>query len=99
MLVIIESLLRNWIPIVSLYYWKLLEYHIKKQIYLVGLFVKRATFWWTRLIYQSRTGIWIFTNLKLCLADAIHNFKWLKIIQIWQNGGQLFSNLADRCHI
>ena len=38
--------------------------------------------------------IWIFTQLKLCLADAIHNFKWVKIIQIWQNGGQLFSNLA-----
>ena len=21
----------------------------------------------------------------LCLASAIHNFKWVKIIQIWQN--------------
>ena len=30
---------------------------------------------------------------------AIHNFKWVKIIQIWQNGGQLFSNLAGWCHI
>ena len=39
------------------YYWKLLEYNIEKQIYLVGLIVKRATFWWTRLIYQSKTGI------------------------------------------
>ena len=28
--------------------------------------------------------IGIFTHLKLCLADAIHNFKWPKIIQIWQ---------------
>ena len=28
---------------------------------------------------------------KLCLADAIHNFKWVKIIQIWQKGGQFFS--------
>ena len=37
--------------------------------------------------------------MKLCLADAIHNFKWAKIIQIWQNGGQLFSNLAGWCHI
>ena len=37
--------------------------------------------------------------LKLCLADAIHNFKWVKIIQIWQNEGQLFSNIADWCHI
>ena len=44
-------------------------------------------------------SIWIFTHLKLCLADAIHNFKWVKIIQIWQNGGQLFSNIADWCHI
>ena len=35
----------------------------------------------------------------LCLADAIHNFKWVKIIQIWQNGGQLFSNISDWCHI
>ena len=47
----------------------------------------------------SNYSIWIFTHLKLCLADAIHNFKWVKIIQIWQNGGQLFSNIADWCHI
>ena len=32
--------------------------------------------------------------MKLCLADAIHNFKWVKIIQIWQNGGQLFPNIS-----
>ena len=43
--------------------------------------------------------MWILTHLKLCLADAIHNFKWVKIIQIWQYGGQLFSNIADWCHI
>ena len=29
----------------------------------------------------------IFNHFKLCLADAIHNLKWLKIIQIWPNGG------------
>ena len=40
-------------------------------------------------------SIWIFTHLKLCLADAIHNFKWVKIIQIWQKGGEMFSNDAD----
>ena len=40
-------------------------------------------------------SIWIFTHLKLCLADATHNFKWVKIIQIWQNGRGLFANLAD----
>ena len=44
-------------------------------------------------------SIWIFTHLKLCLADAIHNFKWVKIIQIWQNGCQLLSKLAGWCHI
>ena len=26
----------------------------------------------------------IFTHLKLCLADAIHNVKWVEIIHIWQ---------------
>ena len=41
----------------------------------------------------------IFTHLKLCLADAIHNFKWVKIIQIWLNGRQFFSNRVDWCHI
>ena len=35
----------------------------------------------------------------LVYTDAIHNFKWVKIIQIWQNGGKLFSNIADWCHI
>ena len=43
--------------------------------------------------------IWIFTHLKLCLADAIHNFKWVKIIHIWQNGGQMFADIADWCNI
>ena len=33
-------------------------------------------------------SIWIFTH-----------FKWVKIIQIWQNGGQFVSNLAGWCHI
>ena len=38
-------------------------------------------------------------NFSLCRADAIHNVKWVKIIQIWKNGGQLFSNIAHWCHI
>ena len=50
-------------------------------------------------LYPPNYSIGIFTHLKLCLADAIHNFKWVKIIQIWQNEGQLFSNRADWCHI
>ena len=37
--------------------------------------------------------------MKLCLADAINNFKWVKIMQIWQNEDQLFPNRADWCHI
>ena len=49
-------------------------------------------------LYPSNYSIVIFTHLKLCLADAIHNFKWVKIMQIWQNGDQLFSNRADWCH-
>ena len=40
-------------------------------------------------------SIRISTHLKLCLADAIHNFKWVKTIHIWQNEGQLFSNIVD----
>ena len=31
-------------------------------------------------LINKQTGI--FTHLKLCLADAIHNSKWVKIIQI-----------------
>ena len=43
--------------------------------------------------------IGIFTHLKLCLAHASHSFKWVKIIQIWQNGGQRYWNLAVWCHV
>ena len=38
-------------------------------------------------------------DLKLYLADAIHTFKWVKIIQIWQNKGHRFRNLADWSHV
>ena len=38
-------------------------------------------------------------HLKLCLADAFHSLKWVKIIQILRNGGQLFSNFADWCNV
>ena len=37
----------------------------------------------------------IFTHLKLCLADVIHNSKWVKIIQILQMEVNFFSNFAD----
>ena len=35
------------------------------------------------MLSQGAALIVIFTHLKLCLADAIHNFKWVKIIQFW----------------
>ena len=35
----------------------------------------------------------IFTDLKLCLAYAIHNFKREKMIRICQNGGEYFLKL------
>ena len=38
-------------------------------------------------------------EFSLTWSDAIHNFKWVKIIQIWQNGGQQFSNLTDWCYV
>ena len=31
----------------------------------------------------------------LGLADAIHNFKWVKIVQIWQNEVQRFLVVVD----
>ena len=37
----------------------------------------------TDLIYLIR----IFPHLKLCLADAIHNFNWVQIIHICHDGG------------
>ena len=37
-----------------------------------------------KLFYMNKT------HLKLCLTDAINNFKWVKIIQIWQDGGVWF---------
>ena len=41
-------------------------------------------------LYSPNNWIVIFTHLNLCIAGAIQNFKWLEIIQIWQNGGQRF---------
>ena len=35
----------------------------------------------------------------LCLADAIHNIKRMKIIQILQNVSQRFWNIAAWCHV
>ena len=42
-------------------------------------------------------AIWISTHLKLCVADATHSFKWVKIISInfVKIGGWSFLKLAD----
>ena len=34
-------------------------------------------------------------NCQIIQLDAIHNFKWVKIIQMSQNGRQQISNLAE----
>ena len=39
--------------------------------------------------------ILIFIHLKLCLADATHNFKRVEIILMLQSGSQRFLKLAD----
>ena len=55
--------------------------------------------WFELTLYPPNYSIEIFTHFRLCLADAIHNFKWVKIIQILQNEGQLFSNITNSCDI
>ena len=57
--------------------------------------------WWMNPIYRIKPNYFlrIFTHLKLCLADAIHNFRWVKIIQIWQMGGKRFWHLFYWCHV
>ena len=51
----------------------------------------------TLISYPPSYSIGIFTHLKLRLADATHNFKWVEILvlQIWQHWGQLFSDITD----
>ena len=39
-------------------------------------------------LYSPNYLIVIFNHLKLCLADTIHDFKWVKILRIWRNEGQ-----------
>ena len=40
--------------------------------------------------------IWNFTHLKLCLKEAIHSFKWVKLIQICQKEVKLFWYVAHK---
>ena len=43
--------------------------------------------------FPAETIIKIFTHLKLCLAAASHNFKWLKITHICLISEQTFANI------
>ena len=49
--------------------------------------------WNLVLVYSLEYRIWIFTHLKLCLAVATHNFKWVKIIRICSIWYQTLANL------
>ena len=60
-------------------------YNLNENIFLSSKFNPLTASYWIEIV----------THLKLCLADAIHNFKWVKIIQILQNGVEGFWNLAD----
>ena len=60
-------------------------YHLYNQLFKVNYALNLET-----LIY---VGTWIsqitqiFSHLKLCLATAIHNFKWLKILMEYLSEG------------
>ena len=51
---------------------------------------------WINLVinnpYPAELIYLIFTHLKLCLATAIHNFKWVKISHICLILDQIFGN-------
>ena len=49
-------------------------------------------------IYPLCSLIEIFTHLKLCLATATHNFKWVKIINICLIWDKTFANLDVYTH-
>ena len=93
----LNILFQQWETVIDIMDVSISIYYI---YYTYVYFYDWATFESLQLtLWPPNYSIGIFTHLKLCLADAIHNFKWVKIIQIWQKGGQLFSNLAGWCHI
>ena len=44
-------------------------------------------------LYPATLIYLIFNHLKLCLATATHNFKWMKITDICLIWVQIFANL------
>ena len=51
--------------------------------------------------HEQRSLIYSFNRQIIYqkFLPTIHNLKWVKLIQIWQNGGQWFWNLADWCRV
>ena len=47
---------------------------------------------WIFSTFTHKVFWWIFTHLKLCLATATHNFKWVKITHV-------FNLIANICKI
>ena len=56
--------------------------------------------WWIAetpgVIYTPMLPLWIFTHLKLCLADAIHNFKWVKILVSVKSRDCIVLNVSEK---
>ena len=63
---------------------------LKKHIGMVGAHINPLT---------ARLSDLIFTHLKLCLADGIHNFKWAKKFLICWICGKVFLNHFDQSQI
>ena len=74
--------------------------------------IMRLGVYFSRTDFQFTTGLYL--GVQVCIkkfnhqiilfefsptGDAIHNFRSVKIIQILQNGGQLFSNFVVWCHV
>ena len=59
----------------------------------------KETKMWSYPFLSLWSPILIPTHLKLWIASAIHNFKWLEIIQIFHLGGHSFLRLAVPDHM
>ena len=48
-------------------------------------------------LWPPRYLIWIFTHLKLCLADAIHNFKFVRFDKMEVNDFEILLIYVTFC--
>ena len=64
----------------------------------VDLALERWIFWYSREICREVSVIGIFTPLKLCLATAIHNFKWKSIIVRYHGNCMSNPQLAENTY-